>query len=147
MKNILLALELKSSDKKLIDQAFQLADKFKAKVWVVHIAAPEPDFVGYDVGPQYIREQRAETLKKEHKQLQEIMKDFEKKGVLSDALLILGPTLESLENEVKKLNVDMLVMGSHKRGFLYELFIGHTSVHMIKNLNIPILIVPVDEEG
>ena len=41
--------------------------KFGSKIWLVHIAAPDPDFVGYEVGPQYIRDHRADELKKEHK--------------------------------------------------------------------------------
>lgn len=129
----------------MIKQAKSLASKFEAKVWIVHIAAAEPDFVGYDVGPEYIRQSRAEELKAEHKQLRKIMDDFRQESIESEALLIQGPTIEMIEKEVKKLNVDLLIIGSHKHGFLYETFVGHTSIKMIKKLSIPILIVPVDE--
>lgn len=145
MKHILLALDLEPSDQALIHHAKKLAARFDAKVWVIHITAPEPDFVGYDVGPQYIRESRAGELKAEHKQLHDIMNDFRQASIDSEGLLIQGPTVEMIEEEVKKLNIDLLIIGSHKHGFLYEKFVGHTSVKMIKNLSIPILIVPADD--
>lgn len=145
MKNILLALDLKPSDQQLIMQAKSLASKFKSKIWIIHITAPEPDFVGYEVGPEYIRQSRADELRAEHKHLHKIMDDFRQASIDAEGLLIQGPTVEMIEKEVEKLNIDLLIIGSHRHGFLYETFVGHTSIKMIKKLSIPILIVPADE--
>ena len=51
MKNILVTIDFKRNDQLLIDKAFQLAESFDSKLWLIHIAAPDPDFVGYEVGP------------------------------------------------------------------------------------------------
>ena len=53
-----------------LNKAFQLAKSFDSKLWLMHIAAPNPDFVGYEAGPQYIRDNRGTELRKEHKLLQ-----------------------------------------------------------------------------
>ena len=45
----------------------------------------------------------------------------------AEGLLIQGPTVEMIEGEVNKLNIDLLVLGSHKHGFLYETFVGNTA--------------------
>ena len=37
---------------------------------------PEPDFVGYEVGPQYISDMREIELKEEHKQLKKYADDL-----------------------------------------------------------------------
>jgi nucleotide-binding universal stress UspA family protein len=145
MKNILLALDLMHTDAPLIEYAKSMATAFNSKVWIVHIAAPEPDFVGYGVGPQYIRDNRADTLKNEHEQLHKLMTEFEGKNINCDALLISGPTIETIENEVLKLKIDLLIMGSHKHGFLYDTFVGHTSTKLVKALSIPLFIVPVKD--
>lgn len=145
MKNILVAVDLKSSDQILISQSSLLAEKFNSTIWIVHIAAPDPDFVGYGVGPFYIREVRAEELRKEHKQLQAIADQLHKKSIHAEALLIQGPTVEMLKEEVKKLKIDLLIMGSHKHGFIYETWIGHTSVKVIKEIPVPVMIVPLPE--
>jgi nucleotide-binding universal stress UspA family protein len=51
-----------------------------------------------------------------------------------------------LRTEVRKLNIDLLVLGSHKHTFLYEMFVGHTAVKVIRDIEIPVLIVPLPEE-
>jgi nucleotide-binding universal stress UspA family protein len=145
LKNILLALDLKENDTELVKQALAMASKFSSKVWLIHIAAPDPDFVGYGVGPKYIRDARADTLKTEHKQLQQHMLHFEKESIACEALLIAGPTVETLAQEVKKLAVDLLIIGNKRHGFLYETFVGNTTKQIIEELAIPLLLVPIQK--
>ncbi len=65
-----------------------------AKIWLVHVAAPDPEFVGYEPGPQYIRDDRAKVLLAEHKKLASYIKSLEGKGYKAEALLVQGPTIE-----------------------------------------------------
>ena len=53
------------TEKILIDKAIEMAKAFDSKIWLLHVAAPEPEFIGFGVGPQYIRDTRAEELRKE----------------------------------------------------------------------------------
>ena len=142
MKNILVALELDEFDELLINQALQLAKAFDSKLWLIHIAAPEPDFVGYEVGPQYIRDSRAEELSNEHKLLQQYSTDLNDKGIKAEGLLIQGATIEMIIKESKKLRVDLIITGHHDRGFLFKALRGSVSEKIIKGSKIPILIVP-----
>ena len=145
MSNILIAVDLKATDQQLLTRGLTLAKGLNAKVWIIHVAAPDPDFVGYDVGPQYIRDSRAAVLKTEHKDLETYMNDMRDEGVACEALLIQGPTVELLLEEIDKLAIDWMVMGEHKHGFLYETMIGHTSAKILKHISIPVIIVPLDE--
>lgn len=140
--HILVAANLEESDHQLLLHASQHAIAFGSKVWIIHVAAPEPDFVGYDVGPQYIRDSRAENLKTEHQILADYMKKMEQQGIDCTALLISGPTTDTLLEEIEKLKIDLLIMGELKRGFLYETLFGHTSTKILKHVRIPVLIVP-----
>ena len=128
----------------LIDKAFELAESFDSKLWLMHIASPDPDFVGYGVGPQYIRDTRAAKLRKEHKLLQEYTFTLKKKGVDSEGLLVQGATIEMIIEESKKLNVDLIIAGHHKHGFFYNSFVGSVSAQIIKKSKIPVLIVPLE---
>ena len=147
MKNILVAVDLDPTDQFLLSPAIELAQKFHSKIWIIHIAAPEPDFVGYRVGPSYIRESRAEELRKEHVELQNMMKHAQGLSIEAEALLIQGPTVDMLELEIKKLQIDLLIMGSRRHGFLYNTFVGHTSVKLMKTQLIPILLIPLSDEN
>jgi nucleotide-binding universal stress UspA family protein len=143
MKNILVTIDFTKNEELLIDKAFQLAEAFDSKLWLMHIAAPDPDFVGYEVGPQYIRDSRATELRKEHKILQEYTIALQKKGVDSEALLVQGATIEMIIEESKKLNVDLIITGHHKHGFFYNAFVASVSAEIIKKSKIPVLIVPL----
>ncbi len=144
MKNILVTIDFNKDEALLIDKAVQLAKAFDSKLWLMHIAAPDPDFVGYDVGPQYIRDSRAKELKQEHQQLQEYADNLKEKGVDSEGLLIQGPTIDMILEESKKLHVDLIIAGHHKHGFFYSQFVESVSSEIIRKSKIPVLIVPFE---
>lgn len=144
MKNILVSIDFDIKTTLLIDKASELAKAFDSKIWVIHIAAPEPDFVGYQVGPQYIRDSRAHELRKEHRKLQEFTKELTKKNINAEGLLIQGATIEMIILESKKLNIDLIITGHHKHNFLYNAFVGSVTRNIIKLSKIPILIVPYE---
>jgi nucleotide-binding universal stress UspA family protein len=146
MQNIMVAVDLKHTDNMLLSYATALVEKFNSKIWVVHIAEPQPDFIGYRVGPTYIRDMRAEELMKEHKELREMAAQLKLKLLQAEALLIQGPTVSMIHEEVLKLNIDLLIMGSHKRGFLFEMVMGNTSsIQVIKKTSIPVLTIPLPD--
>ncbi|MDA3894409.1 MAG: universal stress protein [Salinivirgaceae bacterium] len=144
MKNILLTIDFDNKGDLLINKAYEMATAFKSKVWILHIAEPEPDFIGYTVGPQYIRNYRADELRKEHKIIQDYADSLKEKGIDSEGLLIQGPTIEMIIEESQKLNVDLIIAGHHKHGFLYNAFVGSVSAEIIKDSKIPVLIIPLD---
>ena len=144
MKNILVAVDLDKGDQQLLDQASLLAKKFDAKVWIIHIATPDPDFVGFDAGPVYIRKTLADDLRKEHKNLQGYAVTLTEQGVRADALLLQGPTVDTIFEEVTKLEADLLVIGAHKHNFFKRVFGQEVSHQIIDKSRIPMLIVPLD---
>lgn len=144
MKNILVPIDFKGNEDLLIDKAYELGEKFQSKVWFIHVAAPDPDFVGYDAGPQFIRDNRADKLREEHKKLESITNSLKQKGVNSEALLIQGATVETILNKTKKLNIDLIIIGHQSYGIFYQALFGSVSESLIKKSNIPVLVVPLD---
>jgi len=144
MKNILVAIDFDDKEQKLIDHAVQLAEAFNSKLWLMHIAAPDPDFVGYEVGPQYIRDERASELRKEHRQLQAYSDKLKERGIESEGLLVQGATIEMIIEESEKLNIDLIIAGHLKQGFFYNAFVGSTSSEIIKRSNTTVMIVPLN---
>lgn len=143
MKNILVGIDFHEKTADLVDYAYQLAAHFKSKIWLVHIAAPDPDFVGYEVGPQYIRDSRADTLKTEHQQLIKFADDLKSKGIEAEGLLIQGPTIDTIIAESQKLKIDLIITGHHEHSFIYEVLFGNTSNKLIDKSSIPVLVIPL----
>lgn len=145
LKNIMVAVDFNDSIGELMLYAEALAEKFDSKIWVLHVAEPEPDFVGYEPGPQYIRDIKAEEYREEHHSLQEVCKNFISEDIESEALLIQGSTVETVMDEANKLNIDLLIVGTHKHSFLHNLLKESVSMELIKKAEIPMLTIPIDE--
>ena len=147
MKSILALVDLSPISTRIVDEAASLARGTGAHLWILHIAAPDPDFVGFGAGPQYIRDSRAKQLRQEHQLLQD-MRDAERaKGTNVEALLVQGMTVETLFDEAKRLAADLLVLGSHGRGGLYKALTGSVSEQVIKRTRIPVMLIPPEDRS
>lgn len=144
MKNIMVTLDFKGAEEVLLAKAVELAQAFKSKIWLVHIAAPDPDFVGYEAGPDYIRDDRAKELRKEHRLLQEYTDTLKGQAIEAEGLLVQGATVETIFEKAKDLQIDLLICGHQEHGFFYNLVQGSVSSEIIKNAKIPVLLIPQD---
>ena len=144
MKNILVGIDFHDKTEDLIQHSVDFAKKIRAKLWLLHVASPDPDFVGFEAGPQFIRDERAEKLWDEHKKLWEYTQHIEQQGVDADGLLIQGATIETIIEESIKLDIDLIIAGYHEHNFLYNTLFGNTSVQIIKESKIPVLVIPLD---
>ena len=145
MKNILVTIDLENEASLLVDEAFKLAKRLGSRVWLIHIAAPDPDFVGYDVGPQNERDFRDEELKYEHGLIENYAHQLREKGIDAEGLLIQGATVETIVKEIEKLNIDLVVIGHHKHRFLYKAFIGNTDAALVNKSKVPVLVIPLNK--
>ena len=141
----MVAVDFNDSIGELMIYADNFAQKFDSKIWVLHVADPEPDFVGYEPGPQYIRDIKAEEYREEHHNLQEICKNFLSGKVESEALLIQGSTVQTVLEEAKKLQIDLLIVGTHKHSFLHNLLNENVSMELLKKVDIPMLTIPIED--
>jgi hypothetical protein len=57
-----------------------LAKAFQAEVCLIHVEEPEPDFVGYEPGPQYVRDTEAANIRLHGRELHEIRDRFAARG-------------------------------------------------------------------
>ena len=146
LKNIMVAVDFNDSVGDLLGFAESLALKYESKIWLVHVAEPDPDFVGMVTGPQYIRDMKAEDLREEHKTLQSLREAFLDEEIESEALTIQGSTVDAVLDEAEKLQIDLIVVGTHKHGFLYNLLAESVSVELLKKINIPMLSIPIEED-
>ncbi|MBT8196183.1 MAG: universal stress protein [Bacteroidia bacterium] len=142
MRNILVCIDFHEKTSVLIDKAREFAKVFGAKLWLVHIAAPDPDFVGYEVGPQYIRDARADELKEEHHALMDYSKNLKEEGIDAEGLLVQGDINDLIGEEAKKLKVDLIITGHHEHSFIYEAFFGSTAKAIVGKSDVPVLVMP-----
>jgi nucleotide-binding universal stress UspA family protein len=144
---LLIGVDLSESTEKVVKKAEEIAAALSAKVWLLHVAEPEPDFVGLKVGPQSARDSLSRRFHAEHRQIQEMAERLRKTGLDTTALLVQGATVETILKEALKLDVDMIVAGSHGRGAMYQLLVGSVSEGVLHKSKCPVIVVPTHERS
>jgi nucleotide-binding universal stress UspA family protein len=139
---ILTAVDFSNSTNKIIEIIKKLARSLNAKVWIVHVAEPDPDFVGFEAGPQTVRDEVARKFNAAHKFLQHNAEELRAEGIDCTALLLQGPTVETIIKEAEKHSVEMIVVGSHGKGVVKRIFLGSTSKGLLRHSSLPVLVVP-----
>ena len=142
--NILVAIDFSDPTDKILRVAHKLAHSLEASVWLVHVAEPEPDFVGYEAGPDVVRDQVARRFRKEHRVLQDYAEAMREEGIEAKAMLIQGATVETLLEMAEKQQSDLFVVGSHGRRMVAEMLLGSVSRGLIRSATCPVTVVPVN---
>jgi len=144
MKNILVAIDFGDKEELLVQKAIEIGEKFLSKIWIIHASAPDPDFVSFEAGPQSVRDERAKSLHKENKIIGLLADKVKSKGLDTAGLLIKGPTVEIILEESEKLNIDLLIIGHKKHGFIDKLIRGSVSGGVLQHSKIPVMVIPID---
>ncbi len=141
--DILIAIEFSENARKLLDTTISLLRDSIETVWLLHVAEPDPDFVGYEADPAVMRIQVAEGYHREHRQLHDLAEELRGRGLNAKALLVQGETVKAVIQQAEKLRVDMIVIGSHEHGALYHFLLGDVSQGILRQSGIPVLVMPI----
>ena len=147
VRTILAAVDFSEVSKTVVEQAALLAEAFSAELTLIHVAAPNPDFVGYEAGPQHVRDARAKDLRSEHRDIQALADGLRERSVSARALMIQGPTVEKILEEAEQLRADTIVIGSHGHGALHRVLLGSVSEGVVRGARCPVLVVPAAIKG
>jgi nucleotide-binding universal stress UspA family protein len=112
------------------------------EVYLLHVAEPDPSFVGYEAGPDEVRHDVAVEFKREHEHLHEMADRLREKGHAVQALMVQGPTVQTILDQAKRLDAEVIIVGSHGRGKLFDLVVGSVSAGVIRKAKVPVLVVP-----
>jgi nucleotide-binding universal stress UspA family protein len=140
MKTILVPVDFSDVTEKVVDTAAQLAEAFESRIVLVHVAEPEPQFVGYDPGPMSVRVAVAGDIHVDQRRLEALKLKFSGTEVL--ALQVQGSIPEEILSLAQEHSATLIVMGSHGHGALYRLLVGSVANAVLKAGICPVLIVP-----
>lgn len=151
--NILVALDFSPADQKILKVVENLVAGLSAKVWLYHVTQPSIGMVEYKgtlrndesddrLDPDYARDQIAKKIHHEHKTLQVEAEKLRSHQVEATARVVEGTPTEILLYEIDKLNIGMIVVGSHGHSALYNMLIGSVSEKIVHSSPCPVLVVP-----
>jgi nucleotide-binding universal stress UspA family protein len=142
MKTILVPVDFSDATAPVIQTAKNMASAFGARIMLLHVAEPEPDFVGFETGPLSVREAVAHDLQAEHRKVDQLKDELTASGFDAHALQVQGPAAEKIVHEAEKLRANFIVIGSHGHGALYHLLVGSVTEGVLKKTPCPVVVVP-----
>ena len=135
MNTILVSVDLSEMTPVVIEHASRLAADMAYKLVVLHVGPGESDFAGRQlfrkvVNPDAVPEE-----------LRALEKELSDRGIETEARMVLGAPIATILDEARRTEVEMIVMGSHRRGAVARL-LGSVSEGVLRGADCPVLIVP-----
>jgi nucleotide-binding universal stress UspA family protein len=141
-RQILVAVDFSPVTGAVLAVTRDLATGHAAAVHLVHVAPPEPAFVGHALDAPEMRDVVARELREEHRRLHALAADLGRAGLAVTALCIQGPTVEKIVGLAERIGADLVVVGSHGRGALARALLGSVSEGVLRQAPCPVLVVP-----
>ena len=135
MKHILVPIGSSDNSINTLQYAINFAEAMNAKVFVMRaykILSKAGAFVNAD-----------DTMQREtNLYLRTMINSVDRKNVAIKMITAKGNVLESITSINRELNIDLIIMGPKSNSIKDEMFLGNTSGSVLKQTNIPMLIVP-----
>ena len=139
---VLAALDLARTTPDVLREARIWARRLSAELILIHVADPDPDFIGYGAGPESVRLAVAHKFTRAHQRIEALSVELRKEGLDATALLLQGATAETILREADRLSADVVLMGTRARGAVRELFVGSVSKEVLRRSTRPVLLIP-----
>ncbi len=146
MINIVLPVDFGEATDKLIDGALKFAKDLNGKICMIHVAPADIGFAIGDMGFQYFPEIEENEIKEELTRLNELEQKIIASGVDCEHILKQGIAKELILEYAKEQNASYIVMGSHGRSGMYDVFVGSLTKSLTKDSSIPVMVIPIHEK-
>ncbi|MCQ4035255.1 universal stress protein [Kaistella montana] len=143
MVNIVLPVDFSDSTDQLINGAIKFAKEIGGKLCLIHVAPADIGFAIGDMGFQYFPEVEQNEIKEELLRLNNIQQRVLSEGLECEHLLKQGVAGDIILDYAKEKNAAYMVMGSHGRSGIYDVFVGSLTKELTRRSPIPVLVIPV----
>ena len=144
MKRILVPIDFSPVTDHIVETAESLAGALDGEISLLHVLPHESGFRDWDITLAYLKE---DDGPKWRRRLASVAETVTEDGFDSRSVFKRGDPIDVIIEEIDRLNIDMVIMGSHGRGALYDLLVGSVSEGVIRRSTVPVLIVPSDVVG
>ncbi len=145
MVNIVLPVDFGDKTEQLVDGAVKFAKQVNGKIFLIHVAPSDIGFAIGDMGFQYFPEVEENEIREELIQLNKIEQRIVSHDIDCEHLLKQGIAKDIILEYANSKNADFIVMGSHGRSGIYDVFVGSLTKGITKDSRIPVLVLPIHE--
>ena len=159
IKKILYATDLSKNSVYAYRYAMNMAEKYNAEIVILHVIEPIPPQVKHYVSI-YVNEARwEEKIKTEQEmaieQIKKRLQEFCKRESQDDPRCLLlvtkilvqpGHPVEEILKAAEEEACDVIILGTHGKGFLKQTFLGSVARSVLDRSRKPVFIIPLPHE-
>ncbi|MEC5394006.1 universal stress protein [Bergeyella sp. RCAD1439] len=142
MTTLILPVDFSDTTEVLLNGAVKFAKEAGAKIILMHVTPADIGFAIGDMGFQYFPEIEQDEIKEELRQLKALQDQVAAQGVECEHILKQGDAKTIILDYAEEKKADYIVMGSHGRSGIYDVFVGSLTKELTKNSPIPVLVIP-----
>lgn len=152
IKKILYATDLSENSSYAFIYAVDIAKKHGAKIIILHAIEPIPPYAeAYIPAKDTMKQKQASLIAMVKDRLQEFCKKAEPQlgaclELIEKILVPVGHPPEEILNAAKEEECDIIVMGTHGKGFLAHTFLGSVSDAVLHRTRKPVFVIPLPSE-
>ena len=154
-KKILIALDYDSNAQQIAKQGYSLAKALNADVILLHVVADFHVYSAYEFAPltgfsglsnnDFIDYPREQGIMRRGEHLLAQIK-LHHKNPATETLVVEGDFSETIIKTAHENQVDIIVIGSHRKQWLEKLVWGSVAHDVLLHSDIPVFIIPIKQE-
>ena len=141
LETFLVPVDFSAVTNAVYETAAELALRTGAHVVVLKVTEPELDYVGMAPPQPYATAADLVTQSAEAS-LRVAQEFFAQHSVQVETMHRVGPVVSVILAEAEKRAADLIVLGSHGHGAIYNLLLGSVAEGVIRSSKIPVVVVP-----
>jgi len=142
---LLAAVDLSRASGYVIEAVHRVALATDAEVYVLHTIIPLPGIAGPEFNPVTEHQEMSRRYLAEQDQLNELVTQLVEADVNATALMAQGDPAKTVLKEAERLDAELIVVGSHGHGMVFDALMGSVSAGILRKSTIPVLVVPIKE--
>jgi len=145
MVNIVLPVDFGDKTEQLLEGAVKFAKQINGRIYLIHVAPSDIGFAIGDMGFQYFPEVEENEIREELVQLNKIQQRILAHDVDCEHILKQGIAKDIILEHAEDKKADFIVMGSHGRSGIYDVFVGSLTKGITKDSKVPVLVLPIHD--
>jgi nucleotide-binding universal stress UspA family protein len=142
MHTILSCVDLSDASEAVVACGCDLAGA-DGRLFILHVAAPEPDFVGYAVGPGSVRDDVARDLRGSHRATETLAEAAAARtGCSVTPLTVQGVAMDAIVEHAERLGATFIVVASRAHGSIHALLVGDVVHEVLRKATVPVVVIP-----
>ena len=140
MRKIVVATDFSAASRPAFAAALDLARRDGARLVVLHVLMPPSPFVGDDLPGSWL-ELEARARRDAERRLAAAVSQAERSGIATTGTLVKGVPAEVIVRVARREGANLIVLGTHGRSGLGQLFMGSVAARVLGTAKCPVLTV------